>query len=119
MVRLLLRGVVGAIGFWLVCHAVPGVYVGSLQTLGVTCLVVGVVNALVRPLVLVMGLPANVATIGLSLLVANAATLTISDWAMVGLQLMGPMPALLGALVISVCVWVSSYFIDPSHERAA
>ena len=119
MVRLLLRGVVAAIGFWLASHVVPGVYISTLQSMGAACLVIGAVNALVRPLVLAFGLPGNFITVGLSLLVANAAALTITDWALVGLQMIGPLPALMSALVISVCVWVSGYFIDPSEQSAS
>jgi putative membrane protein len=118
MIRLFLRAVVASLGFWLASRAVPGVYVSTLDSLTATCAIVGVVNALVRPLAAALGLPANILTIGLSLIVANVITVEVADWALGGLEFSGLGPAVSTAIVISLSVWISGYFIDPTTQSA-
>ena len=115
---LLLRIVVNAVALWVASLIVPGIRVAEQGTSGtiVTALVVAVVfgllNALVKPLLVVLGLPLIAVTLGLFLLVINAAMLMLTSWVagLVGMPFSvdGFVPALLGSLVVTVIAWASS-----------
>jgi putative membrane protein len=79
----------------------------------VAALLYGVVNAVVRPLLVILTLPITVLTLGLFLLVINAATLGLVAWMLDNFTIAGFWPALLGAVVVSVTGWLASYFIGP------
>ncbi|GMA41196.1 phage holin family protein [Mobilicoccus caccae] len=115
---LLLRIVVNAVALWVASLIVPGIRMAEQGTSGtiVTALVVAVVfgllNALVKPLLVVLGLPLIAVTLGLFLLVINAAMLMLTSWVagLVGMPFSvdGFVPALLGSLVVTVIAWASS-----------
>lgn len=65
-------------------------------------LVIGLANALVRPLVVLLTLPVTVLTLGLFLLVINGAMLLLADWALLGFAVDGWLWAIIGAVVLSV-----------------
>ena len=79
-------------------------------------MLLGIVNAVVRPLLVILTLPITVLTLGLFLLVINAATLGLVAWMLDNFTIAGFWPALLGAIVVSVTGWLASYFIGP-HGR--
>ncbi|HEU4370918.1 MAG TPA: phage holin family protein [Methylomirabilota bacterium] len=75
-------------------------------------LVLGLVNALVRPVLLVLTLPLTVLTLGLFLLVLNGLCLALTAWLVPGLDVDGLVPAGLGALVVSVVSWLLTAFVS-------
>lgn len=109
----LLRWFIGSLGLWLAATIVPGVNVAGVGTLMIAALLLGVVNAVVRPLLIILTLPITVITLGLFLLVINAAMLALVAWALPGLTIDGFSSALLGSIVISVVGWLASWFIGP------
>jgi putative membrane protein len=109
----LLRWFIGSLGLWLAATIVPGVNIAGVGTLMIAALLLGVVNAVVRPLLIILTLPITVITLGLFLLVINAAMLALVAWALPGLTIDGFFPALLGSIVISVVGWLASWFIGP------
>lgn len=109
----LLRWFIGSLGLWLAATVVPGVYVSGVGTLMIAALLLGVVNAVVRPLLIILTLPITVVTLGLFLLVINAAMLGLVAWLLPGLTIDGFFPALLGSIVISIVSWLASWFIGP------
>ena len=76
-------------------------------------LLLGIVNAVVRPLLVILTLPITVLTLGLFLLVINAAMLGLVAWMFDDFTIAGFGSALLGTIVISLTGWLASYFIDP------
>ena len=70
--RLLLRWLVSAVALMLVAYYVPGIGVASLNTALVAALLLGLINALIRPIILVLTLPVNILTLGLFTLIINA-----------------------------------------------
>ena len=70
------------------------------------------VNALVRPVLVVLTLPLTVVTLGLFLLVLNGICLALTAWLVPGFAIDGFLPAVLGALVISVVSWVLTAFVS-------
>ena len=71
----LTRLVVAALGLWLASALVPGIEVGGGWTLIGAALLLGLVNAVVRPVLVVLTLPFTILTLGLFLLVINAGML--------------------------------------------
>jgi putative membrane protein len=113
MLGFVLRLLIGALGLWLASELVPGIDVHGAWTLLGAALLLGIVNAVVRPLLVILTLPITVLTLGLFLLVINAATLGLVAWMLDSFTIAGFWPALLGAIVVSVTGWLASYFIGP------
>jgi putative membrane protein len=109
----LLRALISAVGLWLAAAIVPGVYVAGIGTLAIASVLLGVVNAVVRPVVIILTLPITVVTLGLFLLVINAAMLALVAWMLPGLAVTGFFSALFGSILISIVSWLASWFIGP------
>jgi putative membrane protein len=106
MTGFLLRLVISALGLWLASVIVPGIRVDGLGTLILAALVLGVVNALVRPILIILTLPFTIITLGLFLLVINAAMLGLVALVLPGFHVHGFLAALLGSIVVSLVSWV-------------
>jgi len=113
MAGFLLRFLVVALGLWLASELVPGIAVTGAGTLLGAALLLGIVNAVVRPLLIVLTFPITVLTLGLFLLVVNAAMLGLVAWVFDNFTIAGFWPAVFGAIVVSVTGWLASYFIGP------
>lgn len=111
MTGFVLRAVFAAFGLWLATAWVDGLRIDSASTLLVTAAVLGIVNAFVRPLVIVLTLPISVVTLGLFLLVVNAAMLALVAAMIPGFTLAGFGSAFWGALVVTLAGWIGSWFI--------
>ena len=113
MIGLWLRLLVVAFGLWLAAALVPGIEVQGLWTLLGAALLLGIVNAVVRPLLVILTLPITLLTLGLFLLVVNAAMLGLVAWMFDNFTIAGFWPALFGSIVVSITGWLASYFIGP------
>ena len=102
----LLRAAFAAIGHWLASLVVDGLRFESPWTLLGAGLLLGVVNAVVRPLAVVLTFPLTLVTLGLFLLVINAAMVGLVAWFLPGMQVAGFWPALFASLVVAVVSWV-------------
>ena len=113
MAGFLLRGVMAALGLWAATTILDGISIDSATTLILAGLLLGVVNAIVRPFALLLALPALLLTLGLFLLVINAAMLGLVAWFLPGFKIAGFWYAVGAALIVSVVSWVGSWFIGP------
>ena len=109
----LLRLAISAFGLWLASQLVPGVDIKGGWTLLFAALWLGIVNALLRPIVLLITLPFTLITLGLFILVVNAAMFGLVAAMLDGFTLSGFGAALLGAIVVSITSWLASSFIGP------
>jgi len=109
----LLRLAISAFGLWLASEIVPGMEISGAGTLIAAAFLLGVVNALVRPLVILLTLPITLVTLGLFLLVVNAAMLGLVAALLPNFALAGLPSALLGAFVVSLTGWVASFYVGP------
>ncbi|HEX2553431.1 MAG TPA: phage holin family protein [Microvirga sp.] len=112
----LTRVVVVGLGLWLASEIVPGIRVEGVWTLLGAAILLGIVNAVVRPVLVVLTLPITVLTLGLFLLVINAAMLGLVASMFRGFVIDGFGSAVLGAIVVSITGWLASWFIAP-HGR--
>jgi putative membrane protein len=109
-VGVLVKIVIGAAALWVAVQIISGLeFDGSVATLLIIALILGVVNAVVKPILKLLSLPLVVITLGLFLLVVNAITLwivvQISEAFELGLTSDSFGATFLGALVVSVVVW--------------
>ena len=111
MVGFLIHTVVLAIAIWITANVVPGVSVTSWNALAIAALVLGLVNAIVRPLLLVLTLPITVLTLGLFYLVINGAAFGLAAAVVPGFGLSSWTSAILGALLTSVVSWFLGIFV--------
>lgn len=102
----LLHWVVVAVALWLTTYIVSGVTVSSGSVLIVASLVLGLVNALVRPVITILTLPLTVLTLGLFYLVVNGLAFGLAAALVPGFSVSGFGSAILGALVVSIISWL-------------
>jgi putative membrane protein len=108
------RLVITAVGLLAAAEIVPGITIVGWRSLLVAALALGVVNAIVRPVLLFLTLPITVLTLGLFLLVVNGISLAIVAWLVPGFAVAGLGAATLGALVVGLTSWFASMFVSGS-----
>jgi len=114
-----LRALIAALGLWLATEWVNGVHIDSATTLVIAGLLLGVVNAIVRPLAVILTFPITLITLGLFLLIVNAAMVGLVAWLLPGFNLDGFGPAVWTALIVSLTSWVASWFIGSKGKIEA
>ncbi len=110
---IIIRLIISAAGIAAAAWIVPGISITGPGTLLLAALLLGLVNAFVRPLAIVLTLPATIITLGLFLLVINAAMLGLVAWLLEGFVVTGFWPALFGWLIVWFVSWLASAFIGP------
>lgn len=110
--KLLLRWLLLAAALLLVAYLYPGVSVASFGTAMVAALVLGLLNTVVRPLLVLLTLPVTLLTLGLFLFVINAAMFWAAATVLEGFNVNGFVAALIGSLIYSLCGMV----IDSAME---
>ena len=112
MMNFLLRAAFAAVGLWLATQVVPGISIEGAGTLAGAAVLLGIVNAIVRPVLVVLTLPITILTLGLFLFVVNAATFGLVAYLLSGFHIAGFGSALLGSLLVSLISWLASAFIS-------
>lgn len=107
----LIRMLISALGLWIASLIVPGVEIKGLETIFASAVLLGLANALVRPLLIFFTLPLTVLTLGLFLLVINAIVLGLVAWLLPNFTVDGFFAALLGSIVVSVVSWFASRYL--------
>ncbi len=110
----LFRLLITALGLWLAATIVPGVEFKGWGALLAAALVLGIVNAVIRPVILILTLPLTVLTLGLFILVVNGISLYLVAWLVPGFSLSGLGAAILGSIVVGVTGWLASTFVGGS-----
>ena len=109
----LLRMATVALGLLLASEIVSGIHVENATTLILAALLLGIVNAVVRPVAIILTLPLSILTLGFFLLVINAGMLGLVAWFLDGFHVAGFWSALFGSVVVSITSWLASRFIGP------
>ena len=118
MMRLIIRALIAALGLWLASEIVPGIAVpGGWPSLLVAAILLGVVNAVVRPVVFLLTLPLTVVTLGLFLFVVNAAMLGLVGLLLKGFVVDGLWAGIFGSVVVGVVSWLGHLMIGDGRER--
>jgi putative membrane protein len=111
--RFLLRVLLNAVAVFLAAQLIPGIGVTGAGAALAAGLVLGLVNAVIRPVLILLTLPVTFLTLGLFIFVVNAICLGLVAWLVPGFTISGFWPALFGAIVISIISWLlSALLID-------
>jgi putative membrane protein len=111
MTGFLLRIAMVALGLWLATQIFSGLHFDSPGTLLAAALLLGIVNAIIRPIAVILTLPLTLVTLGLFLLVINAAMLGLVALLLAGFQISSFGTALGASLIVSVTSWIASGLI--------
>lgn len=109
--RLLLRWLVNAGTLLVMAYYLPGIGVAGFYAALITALVLGLVNAVIRPLLILLTLPINILTLGLFTLVINAFLFWFVSTVVKGFAVTGFWPAFWGALILSLVSWLVSWLL--------
>jgi len=110
----LFRLVITGLGLWAAETIVPGVRIDGWGNLVVAALLLGIVNAVIRPIILILTLPLTILTLGLFILVVNGISLSLVAWLMPSFSLSGLGAAILGSIVVGLTSWLASAFVGGS-----
>jgi putative membrane protein len=111
MVGFLFRAALSMLGLWLATVWVSGVRIDDARTLVLAGLVLGVVNAIVRPIAVILTFPLTILSLGLFLLVVNAGMLGLTAWLLRGFHIADFTAALFASVIVGVTGWIGSSFI--------
>lgn len=113
----IVRAVFSAIGLWIASLLVPGVRFRDTLSLIEAAVLLGVVNALVRPILVILTLPVTLLTLGLFLLVINAGMIALVAHVLHGFHLASFSAAVLTAVVTGVVSWIGAGLTETQHRR--
>lgn len=113
MLGIILRTLITALGIWLATYLVPGVSATSTGALIWAAIALGLINAFVRPVLVLLTLPFTILTLGLFLLILNAGMLNLAGWFVDGFEVVGFWSSVFGAIVVSLVSGLCSHFIGP------
>jgi len=111
MTGFLLRALISAVGLWIASEVVAGVYIDTPITLVLGGILLGVVNAIVRPIAFILTLPITILTLGLFLLVLNAAMVGLVALLLPGFHITSFTAALLTWIIVWITGWLGSALV--------
>jgi putative membrane protein len=112
MTKLLVHLLVSALLLWLVSRIVHGIHIADFGYAVLAALVLGLVNFLIRPILIIVTLPITIVTLGLFLFVINGITVWLVAHLVHGVHIHGLWHSILAALVISLTSWAASSVIN-------
>jgi putative membrane protein len=116
MLGFLLRAAITALGLWVASEIFAGLHFESPAKLVVAAVLLGIVNAFVRPLAFILTLPLTVLSLGFFLLVLNAAMVGLVAWIVPGFEISGFWTAVGAALIVSLVSWAASSAIGSNGK---
>ena len=114
--KLLFRWIINAIALLIVANVVPGFQVSSFYTALIVALVLGLANAVVRPILLILTLPITVVTLGLFVFVVNALMILLVSTVVKGFTVEGFAPAFLAGLALSIISLGTNWLIRHAEK---
>ena len=116
MLSFFLTWIVAAVSLVITAYIVPGITVVSFPAAMVAAVFIGLVNAVVRPIITLLTLPLSILTLGLFLFVVNAISLSLASWLAgafsIGFSVSGFWPALFGSIVLSFVFGLIARFVN-------
>jgi putative membrane protein len=116
MLSFFLTWIVAAVSLVITAYLVPGITVASFPAAMVAAVFIGLVNAVVRPIITLLTLPLSILTLGLFLFVVNAISLSLASWLAgafdIGFEVSGFWPALFGSIVLSFVSGLIGRFVN-------
>jgi putative membrane protein len=116
---LLIRLVVNALALLLVEYLIPGVHVTGFVGALIAAVILGIANAILKPILILLSLPLEILTLGLFTLVINAALFYLVAHLGIGLSVDNFGAAFLGALVLSIVSFILSSIVKSTTGKNA
>ncbi len=111
MRRILLKWLINALALLITAYVVKGIQVTGVSALFLAAALLGILNALIRPILIILTLPINIITLGLFTFIINAAMLWFVSLIIKGFVIQGFWPAVVGALIISLISWFFNWLL--------
>ena len=116
LAKFIIRAAFAALGLWLAARFVPGVKVRDAGTLVLAAVLLGLVNAFIRPVVVVLTLPLTIVTLGLFLLIVNALMILLVSAFLKGFHVDGLMSGILAAVITGLTSWIGYMLLGESYR---
>jgi len=116
IIAFLIRLAITAMSLWVAAGIIPGIEIEGTGNIFLAALLLGIVNAFVRPIAVILTLPISALTLGFFLLVINAAMLGLVAYLMDDFAIAGFFSALLGSVIISVVSAWALWTIGPRDD---
>ena len=114
MTGFVLRALISAIGLWIATYWVSGIRIDDATTLVLAGALLGIINAIVRPIAIVLTLPITILSLGFFLLVVNAGMVALVAGILPGFHIPGGFWSAFGtALIVWITSWIGSWLIGP------
>ena len=117
-VMLVFAVIICAVAVWIVAHIVPGIAVSGPVAALIAALVIGLVNATLGLLLKIITFPLTILTLGLFWFVINALMLELAAWLVNGFYVRGFIPALIGAVMLSLVSSVLQWMVMPTRKTS-
>jgi len=111
MIGFVFRAVIAAVGLWISTRFISGIQIDTPTTLVLAGVLLGVVNAIVRPIAIILTLPITLLTLGLFLLVVNAGMLGLVAYLLPGFRIASFGTAFLAAIIVTITGWIGNSLI--------
>jgi putative membrane protein len=108
MIGFIFRAVIAAVGLWIATRWVTGIQIDTPTTLVLAGLLLGVINAIVRPIAIILTLPITLLTLGFFLLIVNAGMLGLVAYLLPGFRIASFGAAFLAAIIVTITGWIGS-----------
>jgi putative membrane protein len=112
MRTILLKWLINALALFITSYLVKGIEASGPGAIFMAAALLGILNAVIRPILLILTLPINIITLGLFTLVINGAMLGLVSYLIKGFIIQGFWPAVIGALMISIVSGIINWLID-------
>lgn len=113
LIRIILRIAINLISLLAADYFINDVTIDGAYPAMLAALALSVINVTVRPILRLIALPVTIITLGLFIFVINGAMLLLVAWLVPGLEVLGLLAAIEGALIISVASWVLEVLLMP------
>jgi putative membrane protein len=114
MTGFVLRALMTAIGLWIATYWVSGIRIDDATTLILAGALLGIINAIVRPIAIILTLPITILSLGFFLLVVNAGMVALVAGILPGFHIPGGFWSAFGtALIVWITSWIGSWLIGP------
>jgi putative membrane protein len=114
--KILLTWLISSLAIIISAYIVPGVYIKGFFTALITSVILGAINAIIRPILLFLTLPINILTLGLFTLVINALMVSLAAAILPGFSVGGFWVAMLFSIILSLVTWLMEGLIKEGRK---
>jgi putative membrane protein len=115
--RLILKLLVSSLAVFFGAYILDGVYLDGFPTAVLVAVLMGFLNAFLRPVLIILTIPITLITFGLFLLAINAVIILLADYALSGFNIDSFFTAVLYSIIVSLITWLLEAIAKPSSAR--